>query len=65
MAQAPEPTPPTIEQLRSYAEHFNQSATLRNFGVTISFPSMERVRVTLDVASRGARDGSFRAGAYD
>lgn len=46
MPDHPRPTP---EQLERYAEEFNRSASLRHFGVQISFPSADRVRVELDV----------------
>lgn len=39
---------PTPEQLAAYAAGFNASATLRHFGATVSFPSPERVRATID-----------------
>ncbi len=40
------PPRPTAAQLR-YAELFNQSATLKHFGVIVSFPSADRVRAVL------------------
>ncbi len=40
--------PATPEQLARYAQAFNASLTLRYFGVKVSFPSAELVRVTLD-----------------
>jgi uncharacterized protein (TIGR00369 family) len=39
---------PSDEQLARYAENFNRSLTLRHFGVTISFPSRDRLLVKLD-----------------
>lgn len=41
-------SPPTDLQL-AYAEHFNASAALRFFGLTMSFPSSERLLATLPV----------------
>lgn len=39
---------PDPESLRRYAEEFNKSAALRHFGVKVSFPSPDRVRVDVD-----------------
>jgi uncharacterized protein (TIGR00369 family) len=40
-------TRPRQEQLDRYAEQFNQSQTIRYFGVQVSFPQGEKVLVTL------------------
>jgi uncharacterized protein (TIGR00369 family) len=40
--------PATPEQLDRYAQAFNASLTLRYFGVKVSFPSTDVVKVTLD-----------------
>lgn len=40
---------PTADQLARYAEGFNQSATLRFFGTTLSFPEGQLVRASLPV----------------
>lgn len=40
-------TRPTQEQLDRYAEQFNQSQTMRFFGVRVSFPQREKVVITL------------------
>lgn len=40
---------PSKEQLDRYAEEFSKSLTLRFFGVKMSFPSPERLRVTLPI----------------
>lgn len=42
---------PTKEQLDTYAREFSKSATLRYFGVTLSFPNAERIRATFPVKS--------------
>lgn len=46
MPEHPRPTP---DQLARYAEEFNKSASLKYFGVRVSFPTADRVRVELDV----------------
>ncbi|MGZ3458255.1 MAG: PaaI family thioesterase [Archangium sp.] len=38
---------PTQEQLDRYAEQFNQSQTMKYFGVRLSFPQGEKVVITL------------------
>ena len=38
---------PTIEQLKRYADAFNQSATLRHFGANVGFPDCDTVEVVL------------------
>jgi uncharacterized protein (TIGR00369 family) len=40
-------TRPTQEQLDSYAEHFNQSQTMKLLGLTLSFPQGEKAVITL------------------
>ncbi len=45
MSERPRPAP---ELLEKYAAEFNQSATLRYFGVKLSFPEYQRVRADLD-----------------
>lgn len=40
---------PRKDQLDRYAEEFSKSLTLRFFGVKLSFPSPERLRVTLPI----------------
>ena len=43
-----EPNPrPSIEQLARYAELFNASLTLNHFGLKVSFPDRDTVRVDL------------------
>jgi uncharacterized protein (TIGR00369 family) len=42
-------TRPTLEQLRAYAEPFNQSLTLKAFGLTLGFPDIATVEVLLPV----------------
>jgi uncharacterized protein (TIGR00369 family) len=42
------PPRPSAEALARYAEEFNQSASMRHFGVRVTFPGGEKVRVTLD-----------------
>jgi hypothetical protein len=41
------PSRPTQEQLERYAELFNQSQTMRFFGLRVSFPQGEKVVITL------------------
>jgi uncharacterized protein (TIGR00369 family) len=41
------PPRPTQEQLDRYAEHFNQSQTMRLLGLRLSFPQGEKVVLTL------------------
>ena len=64
--------PPTPEALARYAEGFNRSATLRFFGVTISFPDTRLVRAELKIRPdhRGgmgtsAVNGGIRAAMFD
>lgn len=51
------PVRPTQEQLDRYAERFNQSNTLRHFGVRVSFPALDLVRVDLDPVQPEQRGG--------
>jgi uncharacterized protein (TIGR00369 family) len=44
----PKPAKPSAQQLARYAEAFNQSKTLRFFGVRISFPDGEKVEIRLE-----------------
>ncbi|MHB8879714.1 MAG: hypothetical protein ACYC8T_39000 [Myxococcaceae bacterium] len=54
----PEPTPrPTAEQLARYAELFNASLSLNHFGVRLSFPDTETVRVDLSPVRPEHRGG--------
>lgn len=46
MTDTPRPTP---EQLRRYAEQFNQSLSMRHFGARVSFPSADRAQVELEI----------------
>ena len=57
MPDEPARTPPTLELLKSYAEHFNKSKTLQFFGVRVHFPSLERVEVHLDSVRPEQRGG--------
>ena len=41
------PARPTQEQLDRYAEHFNNSPTMRLFGLRLSFPEGEKVIISL------------------
>ncbi len=47
----PAPAPST-EALARYAEEFNQSASMRHFGLRLSFPEGTRARVSLDPVKR-------------
>ncbi|MGQ0503838.1 MAG: PaaI family thioesterase [Myxococcaceae bacterium] len=51
------PIRPTAEQLAHHAEQFNQSAILRHFGARLSFPSADRVRISLDDIKPEQRGG--------
>lgn len=53
----PEKPRPTLEQLKRYSEHFNDSATLKNFGVKVAFPDLQTVEVLLDPVLDGQRGG--------
>ena len=50
-------TRPTQEQLDRYAEHFNQSQTMRFFGARLSFPQGEKVVITLAEVRNEHRGG--------
>lgn len=50
-------TPPTREQLDRYASRFNQSLTLKHFGMQIAFPDSETVIVTVDAVQPAQRGG--------
>ncbi len=50
----PKPTP---EQLARYAEAFNQSETIRHFGVKLGFPDTDTCEVVLDPVQPGQRGG--------
>jgi len=53
-----EPNPrPTPEQLARYAEGFNQSASLRHFGVRMHFPSADKVVAVIDPVQPAQRGG--------
>jgi acyl-coenzyme A thioesterase PaaI-like protein len=41
--------PPTAEQLQAYAEGFNKSESLKNFGTELSFPEGKKVLATVTV----------------
>ena len=48
---------PTNEQLSRYAQVFNDSATLKYFGVKVSFPNGDTVEVVLDQIKPEQRGG--------
>ncbi len=50
-------TTPTLEQLARYADAFNQSETLKHFGVKVSFPDLETCEVVLDPVQPAQRGG--------
>lgn len=50
-------TTPTPEQLARYADAFNQSETLKHFGVKVSFPDLESCEVVLDPVQPSQRGG--------
>lgn len=52
--QSPRPTP---EQLARYADGFNQSASMRAFGVKIHFPSGDKVVAVIDPIQPAQRGG--------
>lgn len=72
MPDSPKPAP-TPAQLERYAQFFNGSKAMRYLGATLSFPSSDRVLVTLDAISpemRGglgtsAVNGAVLAGLFD
>lgn len=51
------PPKPTMEQLAKYADAFNQSETLKHFGVRVSFPDLETCEVVLDPVQQSQRGG--------
>ena len=56
MPNPPKPRP-TLEQLKRYTETFNASATLKQFGVTMSFPDADTVEVAIDEIKPEQRGG--------
>lgn len=50
----PKPTP---EQLARYAAAFNESETLKHFGVKVGFPDPETCEVVLDPVQQSQRGG--------
>lgn len=48
---------PTLEQLAHYAAAFNQSETLKHFGVKVGFPDTETVEVVLASVQPSQRGG--------
>ena len=56
MPNPPKPRP-TIDQLNRYAETFNASATLKHFGVKISFPDADTVQAVIDDLKPEQRGG--------
>ncbi len=48
---------PTVAQLARYAETFNASATLKSFGVKVSFPDADTVEVAIDEIKPEQRGG--------
>jgi len=48
---------PTAEQLQRYADSFNASATLKNFGVKLSFPDADTVEATIEEVRPEQRGG--------
>ena len=50
-------TPPTRESLAAYASGFNASETLQHFGAVIEFPTIERVRASIDPIRPEQRGG--------
>jgi uncharacterized protein (TIGR00369 family) len=48
---------PTADQLARYADAFNQSETLKHFGVKVSFPDLETCEVVLDPVQPSQRGG--------
>jgi uncharacterized protein (TIGR00369 family) len=51
------PLKPTLEQLAKYAEAFNQSETIKHFGVRVQFPDLETCEVVLDPVLPAQRGG--------
>lgn len=48
---------PTEEQLKRYADQFNQSATLAHFGVKIRFPDLNTVEAVIEQIKPEQRGG--------
>lgn len=48
---------PTIEQLKRYSDSFNDSATLKHFGVRVTFPNEDLVEVVIDQIKPEQRGG--------
>ncbi len=53
---SPKPRP-TADQLARYADSFNNSATLKNFGVKVSFPDADTVLCTIEEVRPEQRGG--------
>lgn len=51
------PPKPTPEQLARYADAFNESETLKHFGVRVRFPDGETCEVVLDPIQQSQRGG--------
>ncbi|MFZ5445919.1 MAG: PaaI family thioesterase [Myxococcota bacterium] len=51
------PPKPTPDQLARYADAFNESETLKHFGVRVSFPDAETCQVVLDPIQQSQRGG--------
>src|SRR5688572_7890088 len=56
MPNPPKPRP-TLQQLARYTETFNASATLKYFGVKVSFPDADTVEVAIDEIKPEQRGG--------
>ena len=56
MPNPPKPRP-TTEQLKRYCDTFNDSATLKHFGVKVSFPDADTVEVAIDEVKPEQRGG--------
>lgn len=55
---APPPKPrPTAEQLKRYADQFNQSQTLAHFGVKVRFPDADTVEAVIEQIRPEQRGG--------
>lgn len=51
------PPRPSLELLARYAARFNESETLKFFGVRIAFPTLERVEIRMDAIRPEHRGG--------
>lgn len=49
MSSQPARALPAPDALKRYADGFNQTATLRHFGIVLDFPASDRLRATLEV----------------